>query len=85
MRGQVIASRMKLDAHPMVVAVALGLLGPGVLFEEDDEESCATCGHDPADPVAESWEPGPAPDPEEFHRVALLWDSLASPDKDLEI
>jgi hypothetical protein len=74
---------MKLDAHPMVVAVALGLLGPGALIEEDDEATCASCA-DAAEPSA-SWEPGPAPDPEEFHRVALAWESLSNPSRNLKV
>ena len=65
---------MKLEAHPLVVAVALGLLGPGALVEEDEQESeapCSGCG-DPNTAVAE-WEPGEAPDPAEFHRVEIEW------------
>lgn len=63
---------MKIDAHPLVVAVALGLLGPGVLIERDEEEDepCAGCSE--SEPKAE-WEPGDAPDPEEFHRVEIEW------------
>lgn len=35
---------MKIGAHPMVVAVALGLLGPDVLREDAERPSrCATC------------------------------------------
>jgi hypothetical protein len=62
---------MKLEAHPLVVAVALGLLGPGALVEEDEQDSetsCSGCSN----AVAE-WEPGEAPDPEEFHRVEIEW------------
>jgi hypothetical protein len=65
---------MKLEAHPLVVAVALGLLGPGALVEddepEDSETSCSGCPN--TDAVAE-WEPGEAPDPDEFHRVEIEW------------
>jgi hypothetical protein len=64
---------MKLEAHPLLVAVALGLLGPGVLEEDDTEEvPCSGCGDDDKNAVAE-WEPGEAPDPEEFHRVEIEW------------
>lgn len=64
---------MKLEAHPLVVAVALGLLGPGALVEEDDFDSDAPCsGCDDTNTVAD-WEPGEAPDPEEFHRVEIEW------------
>jgi hypothetical protein len=39
---------MNISAHPLVVAVALGLLGPSVLREDVEErcESC-TCGLQP--------------------------------------
>jgi hypothetical protein len=33
---------MNISAHPLVVAVALGLLGPSVL-REDVEERCEAC------------------------------------------
>ena len=33
---------MNISAHPLVVAVALGLLGPSVL-REDVEERCESC------------------------------------------
>jgi hypothetical protein len=70
---------MKIDAHPLVVAVALGLLGPGVLLreEEEREEPCEGCpDHDHESeyaPTTAQWEPGEAPDPEEFHRVEIEW------------
>lgn len=41
---------MKIGAHPMVVAVALGFLGPSALAEDDDDavgeglDLCDTCG-----------------------------------------
>ena len=64
---------MKLEAHPLLVAVALGLLGPSVLEEDDTEEvPCSGCGDDDNSAVAE-WEPGEAPDPDEFHRVEIEW------------
>jgi hypothetical protein len=62
---------MKLDAHPLIVAVALGMLGPGALVDDDgDDTELFSAGED--DKVA-TWEPGPAPSPEEFHRVELEW------------
>lgn len=63
---------MKLEVHPLVVAVALGLLGPGALVEEDESEEvpCTGCGD--SHTVTE-WEPGEAPDPDEFHRVEIEW------------
>jgi hypothetical protein len=66
---------MKIDAHPLVVAVALGLLGPGVLLREDEErdEPCEGCQDHELDTNISQWEPGPAPDPEEFHRVEIEW------------
>lgn len=44
---------MKVGAHPMVVAVALGFLGPSALAEDDDDmqgdglDLCDTCGDVP--------------------------------------
>jgi hypothetical protein len=35
---------MKFQAHPLVVAAALGLIGPGALAEEDEPEAEALCG-----------------------------------------
>ena len=61
-------SGMKFGAHPMVVAVAMGLLGPAMLFEESDER--ATCS-----PVLDEEE---APDAEEFARVEHLWHEVRS-------
>jgi hypothetical protein len=66
---------MKVDAHPLLVAVALGLLGPAVLEADDDrDDSDASSMFKIADEAeTPAWEPGPAPDPEEFHRVELEW------------
>lgn len=42
---------MKFQAHPLVVAAALGLIGPGALAEEDEADSGELClGCPPADP-----------------------------------
>ncbi|MCB9689545.1 MAG: hypothetical protein H6735_31195 [Alphaproteobacteria bacterium] len=60
---------MKLDAHPLVVAVAMGLLNPAALVDVEDDE--AIVEHVSAD---ESWEPMfPAPDEAELHRVEIEW------------
>ena len=66
---------MKLEAHPLVVAVALGLLGPGALVADEDDTDGASYNEDgdgPTTTVAE-WEPGVAPNAEEFHRVEIEW------------
>jgi hypothetical protein len=66
---------MKLNAHPMVVAVALGLLGPGALLGEDEEATCeSSSGPAPTTTGLDGWQPGAPPDPEEFHRVAVEWE-----------
>jgi hypothetical protein len=60
---------MKLDAHPLVVAVALGLLGPVALEGEEDEASAAAnCGRCDADDGE--------PDTEEIARVEEEWAHL---------
>ena len=65
---------MKLDAHPLVVAVALGLLGPAALASEDEEEGAAHASSPPPGPSSEvAWSPGPAPDADEIHRVEIEW------------
>ena len=64
---------MKLEAHPLVVAVALGLLGPGALVEEDEPDTEAPCSDCEGRNSVAEWEPGEAPDPEEFHRVEIEW------------
>ena len=66
---------MKLDAHPLVVAVALGLLGPAALASEDEEDEDVAHASSPLpasqhEPV---WTPGPAPDADEIHRVEIEW------------
>lgn len=38
-RGRRYSPAMRLDAHPMLVAVALGLLGPAALETEDEERT----------------------------------------------
>jgi len=47
---------MKVAAHPLVVAVAMGLLGPGALAEVLDTESprpCENCGENDEDESGE--------------------------------
>ena len=57
---------MKFDAHPLVVAVALGLLGPAVLESEDEQDSeHVTTSSKDTSRVTE-YQAGPAPDPDEF-------------------
>jgi hypothetical protein len=64
---------MKLDAHPIVVAVALGLLGPVALAEEEDDESAAAaCCPPPTDDHAF----GDEPDTDEIARVEQEWARL---------
>lgn len=36
---------MKVSTHPLMVAVAMGLLGPAVLTEEDHEETALPSEH----------------------------------------
>ncbi len=72
---------MKVAAHPLMVAVALGLVAPSALeaVEEDDRERDRTLA--PLFPEddeirvtqPEAWEPGEAPSADEFHRVELEW------------
>jgi hypothetical protein len=80
---------MKIGAHPLVVAVALGLLAPGALeVVDDDEERTAACGDcggsadvlpvtELADAVrpdaADAWANVDAPSAEDFHQVELAW------------
>jgi hypothetical protein len=59
---------IKIGAHPMVVAVAMGLLGPSVLFDESDENEAAPTS---TSPITE--EAPEAPTAEEFARVENLW------------
>ena len=39
---------MKFEAHPLVVAAALGLVGPGALMEDDDDPDSGEWHLDPA-------------------------------------
>ena len=58
---------MKVAAHPMVVAVALGLLGPEALDEDSDDPRPAAEGSTQALGVADP------PSEAEFQRVEGLW------------
>jgi hypothetical protein len=62
---------MKLDAHPIVVAVALGLLGPVALAAEDEDDEPAAASSPPPD---QEW--GSEPDTEEIARVELEWSKV---------
>ena len=72
--------RMKVDAHPLLVAVALGLLGPAVLETEDDRDDSETSltlktGDLELGETTHDWDPGHAPDAAELHRVELEWNA----------
>lgn len=64
---------IKFGAHPMVVAVAMGLLGPGALLDEGNEDPLM-----PAMPgsSAHEIEDLDAPTADEFARVEDLWHSV---------
>ncbi len=68
---------MKVVAHPLIVAVALGLLGPTAL-ESDDLVDQATVTPDlvPPSELAPSSEitSADAPNAEDFERVQLEWE-----------
>jgi hypothetical protein len=64
---------MKLDAHPLVVAVALGLLGPGALASEEDEDSRAEACCPPS-PDHDAF--GDEPDTDEIARVEREWATI---------
>ncbi len=66
---------MKVVAHPLVVAVALGLLAPQAL-EAEAAEPTTTClgdGDIGGEATSSVWEPSEAPSAEEIHRVELEW------------
>ncbi len=53
---------MKIAAHPLMVAVALGLLGPGVLESADDRKGASV-----------TLETATPPDAAEIARAERLW------------
>lgn len=57
------STRRVFQAHPLVVAAAFGLLGPGALASEDDDGTadCADCGADPVRPQPTSASARPRP------------------------
>ena len=61
---------IKFGAHPMVVAVAMGLLGPNALFDEEDSSARSQTEPTTAEAVPE------APSAVEFARVEDLWYSV---------
>lgn len=75
---------MKVVAHPVVVAAALGLLGPEALegLEESapSEPTCVDCDEpDPERLVAaldDTWFTVEAPSPEDVARVDLAWKQI---------
>ncbi|MBX2797673.1 MAG: hypothetical protein KTR31_08400 [Myxococcales bacterium] len=70
---------MKVVAHPLVVAVALGLLAPPALEEVASESPrpCVDCDDDGK--TVSKWEPTAEPSAEEFHRVELAYEALTAP------
>ena len=63
-------SAVKVGAHPMLVAVAMGLLGPGALVEDEESADSLFSIEAPSDPI----EPDPEPtSPEDFARIEDLW------------
>ncbi len=71
-------SAVKVGAHPLVVAVAMGLLGPSALMEIDERDdtrkstsaTSVSGGLFDAGPSSEVPEP---PSEDEFARVEHLW------------
>ncbi len=61
---------MKFAAHPLVVAVALGLLDPSVLNTELREETPSSDPSELETPLPE------LPSAEDFARVELEWQSV---------
>jgi hypothetical protein len=65
---------MKLDAHPLVVAAAMGLLGPAALSSIGEEREGARVQEAWGAESTEEWFPGESsPDPAELHRVEIEW------------
>ncbi|MCB9675144.1 MAG: hypothetical protein H6737_08500 [Alphaproteobacteria bacterium] len=64
---------IKVGAHPMVVAVAMGLLGPGALFDESDELENDRTSSSARENDEQIPEP---PSAEEFARVEDLWHTV---------
>lgn len=65
---------MKVAAHPMVVAVAFGLLSPAALADETDAKAktadCADCGDDAALAYSDLSD---APSADDIARVEAEW------------
>lgn len=75
---------MKVVVHPLVVAVALGLVSPDALEVEPTSAPSAPCegctdellsqvSAAPTSSEAVVWSPGEFPSSEELHRVELEW------------
>lgn len=66
---------MKVAAHPLVVAVALGMLGPGALEatldDREDRDDCRTCSTEGE--VVVAGESMVIPSAEEFQAVEIAW------------
>ena len=65
---------MKIAAHPMLVAVAFGFLGPAALERDEEGERASTSGNVAAPVVAPAVQPTQA----ETERVAALWREIRS-------
>lgn len=65
-------SAVKVGAHPLVVAVAMGLLGPSALTEIEHEDQSATFSGGMFEVEAEAEVPEP-PSDDEFARIENLW------------
>lgn len=64
-------SAVKVGAHPLVVAVAMGLLGPSLLTEIDEDDALSVSVEDDTDTHAADVPEPPSSD--EFARVENLW------------
>jgi hypothetical protein len=61
---------MKIVAHPLVVAVALGLLDPGVLSQEPQDPQ------EPSERAEGDLQQVDGPSPEQFAQIELEWQSV---------
>ncbi len=66
---------MKFDAHPLVVAAAMGLLNPAALAAVGEEgEGFELHDAHVGEPPTEGWTPAAEPpDAAELHRVEIEW------------
>ena len=64
---------MKVVAHPLIVAVALGLLGPTALEVQDEKTDRGCIGSDDAN-HDHRFSDLEAPEADDFERVQLEWE-----------